>query len=539
MSKQQVDVLVIGSGIAGLTFALELAETATVMVVTKKDKAESATNYAQGGIAAAIGRDDSIELHIQDTLETGAGLCKEEVVRAVATEGPERIRRLREWGAMFTEEQEGNLALGREGGHSANRIVHKADHTGREVENALLEQLKSHPKVVLWENALAVDLVTDRHLFSSSSSSRPKNRRVYGAYVYNQDTQHVELITAHLTLLASGGMGCVWTNTTNPGIATGDGVAMAWRAGARIANLEFMQFHPTALYDPRREHDGRAFLITEAVRGHGGILLNHRHERFMENQHPLKELAPRDVVARAIDSERKKWGLEHVWLDVTHLDSTDIRKRFPMIFETLMAEHDIDITCQLIPVVPAAHYQCGGVVTDMSSRTTLDRLFVAGEVAHTGLHGANRLASNSLLEAVVFAARAAIEAKKVLDDCRNETLPDVPEWNDSGTYDPEEWVLIRHDRREIQVLMEDYVGIVRSDLRLQRAARRLATIAAEVEDYWRRTTVSPELVELRNVAQVARLIVKCARQRKESRGLHYTTDFPNIDNILGARDTVI
>ncbi|MCB2200021.1 L-aspartate oxidase [bacterium] len=535
MNKQEFDILVIGSGIAGLSFALEMADSATVMVVTKKDKAESATNYAQGGIAAAIGNDDSIDLHIKDTLVTGAGLCKDAAVRAVATEGPDRIRRLIEWGAEFTEEH-GNLSLGREGGHSANRIVHKADYTGREVEHALLEALKNHPQVELWENALAVDLVTDRHLVSAS---RPKSRTVYGAYVYNQETGRVDLIQGHITLLASGGMGCVWTNTTNPSIATGDGVAMAWRAGARIANLEFMQFHPTALYDPRRDVDGRAFLITEAVRGFGGILLNHRHERFMEGQHPLKELAPRDVVARAIDSERKKWGLEHVWLDVTHLDSDELRNRFPMIFETLMAEHDIDFTCQLIPVVPAAHYQCGGVVTDMHSRSTLDRLFAAGEVAHTGLHGANRLASNSLLEAVVFSHRAADEAKKLLEECRTESMPDIPEWNDSGTYDPEEWVLIRHDRREIQVLMEDYVGIVRSDLRLQRAARRLATIAAEVEDYWRRTTVSPDLVELRNLAQVARMIVKCARQRKESRGLHYTTDFPRIDNILGARDTVI
>jgi len=535
VSRQDCDVLVIGSGIAGLSFALEMAERASVMVVTKKDKAESATNYAQGGIAAAIGDDDSIDLHIRDTLETGAGLCKDEVVRLVASEGPERIRRLREWGANFSQSG-GNLSLGREGGHSKNRIVHKADHTGREVEHALLEQLKQHPQVVLWENALAVDLVTDRHLVATS---RPKSRRVYGAYVFNQETGRVDLIRARITLLASGGMGCVWPNTTNPSIATGDGVAMAWRAGARIANLEFMQFHPTALYDPRRQHDGRAFLITEAVRGFGGILRNHKGERFMENVHPLKELAPRDVVARAIDSERKKWGVEHVWLDVTHLDSKKVRERFPMIFETLVNEHDIDITCQPIPVVPAAHYQCGGVVTDTEAHTTLDRLFAAGEVAHTGLHGANRLASNSLLEAVVFAQRANEEAQRVLGYAKDEEMPDIPEWNDSGTYDPEEWVLIRHDRREIQVLMEDYVGIVRSDLRLQRAARRLATIAAEVEDYWRRTTVSPELVELRNMAQVARLIVKCARQRKESRGLHFTTDFPSVDNILGARDTVI
>ncbi len=533
MSDQTVDVLVIGSGIAGLTFALQMAETASVMVVTKKDRAESATNYAQGGIAAAIGDDDSVEAHVHDTLEAGAGLCNENVVRIVAEEGPTRIHNLIEWGVHFTREG-GKLALGREGGHSANRIVHKDDHTGREVEHALISALKQHPQVEMWENALAVDLVTDRHIVSSV---RAHSHRCYGAYVLNSETNRVDLIRAKLTLLATGGMGCVWLNTTNPGIATGDGVAMAWRTGARIANLEFMQFHPTSLWHSGGE--GRAFLITEAVRGFGGILINDRGERFMDGVHPRAELAPRDVVARAIDSERKKWGIEHVWLDVSHKPAEAIREHFPMIHKTLLDEYGIDMTSEPIPVVPAAHYQCGGVVTDMHGRSTLQGLFAAGEVAQTGLHGANRLASNSLLEAVVFAARAAEEGKRVLASSEAGQLPELPAWNDFGTYDQEEWVLIRHDKREIQVLMEDYVGIVRSDLRLERAARRLALIAREVEDYYRRTTVTPELVELRNMAQTARLIVKCARSRKESRGLHFTTDYPEMDNILGARDSVI
>ncbi|MFH0882395.1 MAG: L-aspartate oxidase [bacterium] len=533
MSERTVDVLVIGSGIAGLTFALEMADAASVVVVTKKDRAESATNYAQGGIAVAIGEDDSVELHVHDTLEAGAGLCNENVVRIVAEEGPSRIRRLIEWGAEFTRDGK-KLALVREGGHSASRIVHKNDHTGREVEHALISALKQHPQVEIWENALAVDLVTDRHLVSSF---RAHNHRCYGAYVLNSETNKVELIRARLTLLATGGMGCVWLNTTNPAIATGDGAAMAWRVGARIANLEFMQFHPTALWRPGGE--GRAFLITEAVRGFGGIMVNDRGERFMEGVHPRAELAPRDIVARAIDSERKKWGTEHVWLDISHKPADGVRERFPMIYETLRSEYNIDITSEPIPVVPAAHYQCGGVITDVHGRTTVDGLFAAGEVAQTGLHGANRLASNSLLEAVVFAARAAQEGKRVLAATKSEQLRQIPEWNYFGTYDQEEWVLIRHDKREIQVLMEDYVGIVRSDLRLERAARRLALIAREVEDYYRRTTVTPDLVELRNMAQTARMIVKCARSRKESRGLHFTTDYPEMDIILGARDSVI
>jgi L-aspartate oxidase len=533
MIAETADVLVIGSGIAGLTFALESAAFGRVVVVTKKDRAESATNYAQGGIAAVMGKEDTLEAHIQDTVGAGAGLCREEIVRLVVNEGPDKIRQLMNWGAEFSEE-DGNLSLGREGGHSSHRIVHREDRTGFEVEHALLDALKRHPQVELWENAQAVDLITDRHV---DNDSRPRNKRCYGAYVYDHELERVRAIPARVTLLATGGMGMAWKNTTNPSIATGDGVAMAWRAGARIANLEFMQFHPTALYVQDRR--GRAFLITEALRGAGGILLNDQGERFMEDVHPRMELASRDIVARAIDMQRKTHGLEHVWLDCTHLDNDKLQKEFPTIYTTLLNDHDINMLNDPIPVVPAAHYQCGGVLSDTDSRSTLDRLLVAGEVACTGLHGANRLASNSLLEAVVFAARAAVEAKRILAANQNESMPDVPIWNDSGTFDHEEFVLIRHDMDEIQNLMEDYVGIIRSDLRLQRAGRRLAIIAAEVENYWRRTVVSTEILELRNLAQVARLIVKCARQRRESRGLHTTTDYPGLDPILGVRDTVI
>lgn len=536
MKGTRYDILVIGSGIAGLSFALEVAEKHTVAVVTKKGEADSATNYAQGGIAAVISPSDSIDAHIEDTIITGAGLGDPEIIKIVATEGPEKIAQLIEWGAKFTKEKDGNLSLGREGGHSASRIVHKADYTGKEVESALLHRISEHPNISLYENTLALDLVTDRHI---RASHRPISKRCYGAYVFNPESKKVELLRARATLLASGGMGCVWRHTTNPSIATGDGVAMSWRAGARIKNLEFMQFHPTSLYTTKKKRKDRAFLISEAVRGFGGILLNQRNERFMKDIHPQAELAPRDIVARAIDNERMKWGIDHVWLDITHLDKKKVRARFPMIYQTLIEEYDIDITREPIPVVPAAHYQCGGVIADKNTQTTIERLYAAGEVACTGLHGANRLASNSLLEAVVFSSRAAKKVLAELENNKFEVLPDIPEWDDSGTYDPEEWMLIAYDRREIQKLMGYYVGIVRSDVRLERAQRRLELITREVEDYWWRTVVSPELVELRNIAQVALLVVRCASQRKESRGLHYTTDFPEADSFLGPHDTIL
>jgi len=531
---QTYDVLVIGSGIAGLSFALELADSFSVAVVTKKGQADSATSYAQGGIAAAIGPEDSIELHYEDTTSAGAGLCNPEVVKIVAEEGPAKIEQLMDWGTSFTRGDKGELELGREGGHRVSRIVHYADFTGREVERALLERVRQHKNINLMENKLAVDVITDRHL---SASSRKPSKRCYGAYVFNPETKKVDMIRSRAVLLASGGMGCVWKYTTNPSIATGDGVAISWRAGARIANLEFMQFHPTALY--KAGNKSQFFLISEAVRGFGAILYNHREERFMKGVHELEELAPRDVVARAIDNELVKWGMGHVWLDVTNLPADKVRDRFPMIYSTLLEQYNIDITKDPIPVSPAAHYQCGGVITDLNAQTTIERLYAAGEVAQTGLHGANRLASNSLLEAVVFASRAASAVKKTLLENKGECLPDIPHWDDSGTYDPEEWILISYDRQEIRQLMRSYVGILRSDHRLKRAELRLELLTREIEDYWQRTVVSPELVELRNMAQVAKLVVHCAMMRKESRGLHYTTDYPDRDDIFGARDTII
>ncbi|MBZ0263921.1 L-aspartate oxidase [bacterium] len=534
MNTEKCDILIIGSGIAGLSFALEVADVAKIVVATKKGRADSATNYAQGGIAAAIGDDDSIASHIEDTIKTGDGFCREDVVNLVATEGPLKIRRLIEWGAAFSEELTGKLSLGREGGHTHHRIVHKADHTGKEVEKALLDQVRNHPNIELIEDAICVDLITDRH---TSPSTRPEYKTCYGGYVFNPQTKKIDLIEAKITLMASGGMGRIWLNTTNPMIATGDGVAMSWRAGARIANLEFMQFHPTVLYDPLKA-GSQSFLITEALRGFGGILRNQRGERFMEKIHPMAELAPRDVVARAIDNERKRWGIDHVWLDISHQSADEIRNRFPTIYQRLLEDHEIDMTVSPIPVVPAAHYQCGGVMTDTWGRTTICNLYAAGEVAYTGLHGANRLASNSLLEAVVFASRAAESARERLKELSGTNNDAIPPWDDSGTYDPEEWVLIAHDLGEIQKLMEDYVGIVRSDLRLRRAKRRISLITGEIEDYWRRTVVSPELVELRNIAQVARLVVRYALLRKESRGLHYTTDYPQKDTFYEKRDTV-
>ncbi|MBD3165050.1 L-aspartate oxidase [bacterium] len=536
MSKPSFDILVIGSGIAGLSFALDVANDYSVGVVTKKERWESATNYAQGGIAAAIGPEDSATLHVEDTLETGGGIADPEVVKLVAEEGPAQIRKLMEWGAKFSESGEGELELGREGGHSKHRIVHKADYTGKEVETALIRQARDHPNITLFENTLAVDLVTDRHL---RASHRPISKRCYGAYVYNPNTHRVDLLSARATLLCTGGMGHVWRHTTNPPIATGDGAAMAWRAGARLANLEFMQFHPTAFYTEKDKRRERAFLISEAVRGFGAVLRNHRGERFMTDVHKMAELAPRDVVARAIDHERMKWGIDHVWLDVTRKKADDIKTHFPMIYETLKTEFGVDMTQEPIPVVPAAHYQCGGVITDTDAESTIERLFAAGEVAMTGLHGANRLASNSLLEAVVFSTRAAVSVQKALAESKGEQLPDIPEWDDTGTYDAEEWVLIKYDRKEIQKLMGYYVGIVRSDLRLERAKRRLELITEEVEDYWWRTKVSPDLVELRNIAQVSRLVVECALRRKESRGLHFTTDYPEVDDRMYKSDTIV
>jgi L-aspartate oxidase len=532
---ERFDFLVIGSGVAGLSFALRAAEHGTVAVVTKKASAESNTNYAQGGIAAVMDPADSVEDHVRDTLVAGAGLCDEEVVRIVVTEGPERVRELMQLGADFDRAADGDLHLGREGGHSAHRIVHAADMTGREVERALLAKVREHANIELYEYHFAVELITEHHLGRRISEVYP-DLHCFGAYVLDEETGRVLRILAKSTLLAAGGAGQVYLHTTNPGVATGDGIAMAYRAKARVANMEFMQFHPTSLYGSAPEFGGRSFLITEAVRGDGGILLNQAGERFMPEYDDRAELAPRDIVARAIDDQLKRRGEDYVWLDISHKPESEILGHFPNIAETLRERFGIDMTSEPIPVVPAAHYLCGGVVVDTQAQTSIAGLFACGEVTCSGLHGANRLASNSLLEALVYAERALEPAVAYV---KGHGFNDaVPEWDASRTENPQEWVLVAQNRREVRQVMSNYVGIVRSSLRLARAERRVRMLYQETEDFYWRTTVSSGLCELRNLIAIAYLIVRSAQQRTESRGLHFMTDFPEPD-AAERHDTVI
>jgi len=531
--SQMSDFLIIGSGAAGLSFALRAASAGSVTVLTKKKRAESNTNYAQGGIASVFDSDDSFESHIQDTLRVGIGLCNPRAVEMIVRDGPARIQDLVNWGVAFTHKPGSReLDLGREGGHSKNRIVHAMDKTGMMVEQAFLDKVKSHRNITVLEDHSAIELITEHHLLAGNKTSAD-SIHCWGAYALDGKTGKVEVYLARVILLASGGAGQVYLHTSNPSIATGDGVAMAYRAGANIANLEFMQFHPTTLYHP----EGDSFLISEAVRGFGGILRNSRGEAFMKRYHPQADLAPRDVVARAIDSEIKKSGGEYVSLDVTHHDKDKLRKRFPQINEKLLSLN-IDMTREPIPVVPAAHYMCGGVLTDLNGRTSIKGLYATGEVACTGVHGANRLASNSLLEALVYSEKAFRCAKKCIAS-QSAALPDIPVWDDRGTFDHDEWVLISHDRREIQRLMWDYVGIVRSDERLTRNLARMELITSQIEHYYKRTTVTPALLELRNISCLALLITRSALFRKESRGLHYTTDYPQRNDKDWLGNTVI
>jgi L-aspartate oxidase len=522
----QTDFLVIGSGIAGLTYALKVAQDCpdkTVTILTKAQSDETNTKYAQGGIAGVMDSDkDSFEKHIEDTLISGDGLCNEEVVKIVVKEGVERIKEIIEWGARFDKEPDGDFKLGKEGGHSEYRILHHKDFTGKEMERALLEKIKTMPNIQLISHCFVLDLITQHHLGFLVTKSTP-DIQCFGVYVLNLNSKKIEKILAKITLLASGGNGQVYRTTTNPAIATGDGVAMVYRAKGRIENMEFIQFHPTALYEPGVR--GQSFLITEAVRGDGGILRNQNGEAFMEKYDPRKDLAPRDIVARAIDNEMKIAGTENVFLDCRHISKEKFIEHFPTIYEKCLSI-GIDVTKAMIPVAPAAHYSCGGIKTDEQSRTSIINLYAAGECACTGLHGANRLASNSLLEAMVFAHRAYADAVKKIDTLQNTALSDVPDWNAAGTNKPKEMILITQSLKELKLLMSDYVGIVRNTERLHRANRRLDLLHEETEALYEKTEVSPQLCELRNMITVAYLIVKCAEFRHESRGLHFNTDYP-------------
>ena len=525
------DFVVLGSGIAGLSFALKAARHGTVALITKRSGAESNTSYAQGGVACVTSGEDSFDLHVRDTLEAGAGLCNEAVVRTIVTEGPARIQDLMELGVHFDERDleggERELDLGREGGHSKRRVLHARDATGREIEQWLLRAAQASPCIDLLENHMAVDLLTTGKLGFATED------RCVGVYVLDETTGEVETFRTDRLILATGGCGKVYLYTTNPNVATGDGVAMAWRAGATIANMEFVQFHPTCLFHSA----GSSFLISEAVRGEGGKLVDRKGREFMSKYHPKGALAPRDIVARAIDAEMKRTGAPCVYLDISHKPPEFVRERFPNIYETCL-KLGIDITTEPIPVVPAAHYQCGGVLTDANGATSLRGLYAIGEVACTGLHGANRLASNSLLEAIVLAHRAMAH---VLTDVPFNGHPPheiaLPEWVSGDAHDVDEMVVIYHNWDEIRRLMWDYVGIVRTDKRLKRASTRLRNLLREIQEFYWDFKLNTDLLELRNLATVAALIVDCALLRKESRGLHYTLDYPETDDKHWLRNT--
>ena len=514
--SHQYDVVVVGSGIAGLSFALKVAEAGkSVAIITKKNSAESNTNYAQGGIAAVTSRTDDVETHVTDTLDAGDGLCDAGVVREILKDGPACINELIEYGVAFSQLDDGRVSLGKEGGHTKRRILHVKDVTGKAIEQALLRAIAENPLIETLEHHFAVELIT------SAKLRRPGEDRVLGLYVLDTQSEKVETFLAHAVLLATGGIGQVYAYTTNPAIATGDGIAMAARAGVAIRNMEFIQFHPTAFYSP----DGSRFLISEAVRGEGGILRNLREDAFMKRYDTRADLAPRDIVARAIDSEMKESGSRHVWLDVRHLPKATLRERFPNIYDYCMGQ-GIQIEREMIPVVPAAHYLCGGVATSLDASTSLPGLYACGEVACTGLHGANRLASNSLLEAVVMARRGSEAVSGYLNE-RVLQYEKIPQWADGDLRDSDERVVLTHNRDELKRTLWDYVSIVRTDKRLQRARTRIQVLEKEINDYYWNFKVDVSLLELRNMILVAALIIDCALQRRESRGLHYTSDHPD------------
>lgn len=520
----RTDFLVIGSGIAGLVYALKVAQhypDKKITIITKAATDETNTKYAQGGVAVVNDlENDSYEKHIEDTLVAGDGLCKKEIVEIVIKEGPARVQEIIDWGTRFDKDAAGDYKLGKEGGHSEFRILHYKDVTGKEIERALLAAIEATPNIEVIKHCFVIDVITQHHLGYLVTKSTP-DICCYGVYVLNSKTNRIDKILSKITLLATGGNGQVYRTTTNPYIATGDGVAMVYRAKGRIENMEFIQFHPTALYEAGKR--GQAFLITEAVRGDGGILRNKDGEAFMERYDLRKDLAPRDIVARAIDSEMKRTGTEHVYLDCRHMDQKAFVEHFPNIYEKCLSI-GIDVAKDMIPVAPAAHYSCGGIKADEWGRSSVTHLYSCGECASTGLHGANRLASNSLLEAMVFAHRCYIDATSKFDSIKE--LPDIPDWNAGGTAEPKEMILITQSLKELQQVMSDYVGIVRNNVRLQRAMKRIDLLYDETEGLYQTTTVSPQLLELRNMITVGYLIIKCAAFRKESRGLHYNTDYP-------------
>lgn len=526
----KTDFLIIGSGIAGLTYALKVAQECpdkTVTILTKTQSDETNTKYAQGGIAGVMNvREDSFAKHIEDTLIAGDGLCNQHVVDFVVKEGVQRIEEIIQWGAQFDKDPEGDFKLGKEGGHSESRILHHKDITGKEMERALLESIKKCKNIDLISHCFVLDLITQHHIGYLVTKSTP-DTECYGVYVLNLHTRKIEKIISRITMLATGGNGQVYRTTTNPSIATGDGVAMVYRAKGRIENMEFIQFHPTALYESGVK--GQSFLITEAVRGEGGILRNHNGEAFMERYDTRKDLAPRDIVARAIDNEMKINGTEFVFLDCRSIPLDNFKEHFPNIYEKCLSI-GVDISKDMIPVAPAAHYSCGGVKTDDWGRTSIKHLYASGECASTGLHGANRLASNSLLEAMVFSHRSFVKSIEEIDGTSFKN--NIPDWNAAGTTAPKEMILITQSVKELKLLMSDYVGIVRNNERLHRANRRLDLLHQETEDLYQRTEVSPQLCELRNMITTAFLIVKSAELRRESRGLHYNTDFIDRDSIL-------
>jgi L-aspartate oxidase len=527
------DFLVLGSGIAGLSFAIKAADLGTVAIVTKKEKSESNTNLAQGGIAAVHDKQDCFEFHITDTLVCGAGLCKQEVVKFVVMEGPERINELIQWGVDFTKAKNGDSSvydLGREGGHSLRRVLHAKDLTGSEIERALHDKASRKRNIKIYENHIGIDLILESNVLGEKKKTRDK---CLGAYILDTQRNAIHIFRAKFVILSTGGAGKVYLITTNPDIATGDGIAMAYRAGANIANMEFIQFHPTCLYHP----DAKSFLISEAVRGEGGILKLKSGLPFMEKYHPMKSLAPRDIVAKAIDTELKKSGDEYVLLDITHRDRDFLLSRFPNIYKRCL-ELGMDITKNPLPVVPAAHYLCGGIMVNPYGETNIERLFACGEVSCTGLHGANRLASNSLLEAVVFAHRSFVKIEKIFQETKDDPVK-ILAWDPKGATESDESIVVSHNWDEIRRCMWNYVGIVRSDKRLARADRRIDLILREIDEYYRNFIVTRDIVELRNIATVAQLICRCARMRKESRGLHYNINYPRKDDINWLKDTII